>query len=297
MPSHIFTRLGLWDESIQSNLVSTASAKCYAESAGISGHWDEELHGMDYLIYAYLQKAENDLAKEQFDYLRSIREVFPVNFKVAYSFAAIPSRYYLENRLWKEAAGMEMHPAGFPWQKFPWQKALIHFTRLLGSVHTGNTAMARTELNNLYSIHDTLTRQKDVYKANQVLIQVRTGEAWLLYAEGKTKEAIAKMTLAAGLEDKTEKSPVTPGEVLPAKELLGDLLLQLNNPAEALAAYEACLQKHPNRFNSLYGAALASEKNNDREKANSYYRQLTTVANSPKSDRPELVKARSFLKK
>jgi len=132
MPSHIFTRLGLWDESIKSNLVSTSSAKCYAENAAIKGHWDEELHGMDYLVYAYLQKADIDLAKKQYDYLKTINEVYPVDFKVAYAFAAIPARYLLENKMWKDAANLEIYPVAFPWEKFPWQKAIIHFARTIG---------------------------------------------------------------------------------------------------------------------------------------------------------------------
>ena len=172
MPSHIFTRLGLWDECIRSNLTSTASAKCYAENAGLKGHWDEELHGMDYLVYAYLQKGDDSLAKAQWDYLRTIREVYPANFKVAYAFAAIPARYVLENKMWKEAASLEIYPRSFPWDKFPWQEAIIHFARLLGSVHTGLRDSAISELDKLKIIRDTLQRQGDMYKANQVDIQI-----------------------------------------------------------------------------------------------------------------------------
>jgi len=305
MPSHIFTRLGLWDECIHSNLVAASSAKCYAETAGIKGHWDEELHCLDYLVYAYLQKGEIDLAKKQWDYLKTIKEVSPVNFKVAYAFASIPSRYVLENKLWKEAASLKAHE-DFTWEQYPWQKAIIHFTRLLGSVHTGNIDLARTELKNLYTIHDTLTGQKDSYKANQVFIQIKTSEAWILLKEahpdgsvgrGKNDEALKRMYIAADMEDKTEKHPVTPGEVVPARELLGDMLLQLNKPGNALEAYEANLKKHPNRFNGLYGAALAAERSNDLEKANSWYQQLTSIANSSNSNRPELEAARLFLKK
>jgi len=296
MPSHIFTRLGLWNECIQSNLISTSSAKCYAETAGIKGHWDEELHGMDYLVYAYLQRGENNLAKQQFDYLNTIKEVYPVNFKDAYAFAAIPARYYLENKLWKEAAEMNMHPIDFPWQKFPWQKAIVHFTRLMGSVNTNKLDAAKTELKNLDSMRQLLIAQKDVYKANQVLIQLKTGEAWILFKEGKTNEALLQITTTVELEDKTEKSPVTPGEIIPAKESLADMLLLLNKPKEALAAYEANLKTRPNRFNALYGAGLASELCNDLVKANYYYKQLVTIANSPNADRPELKKARLFLK-
>ena len=297
MPSHIFTRLGLWDECINSNLAAAASAKCYAENAGIKGHWDEELHCMDYLVYAYLQKGENDLAKKQWDYLKTINEVHPFNFKVAYAFAAIPARYLLENKLWKEAADLKVHNENFPWAKFPWQKAIVHFTRLLGSVHTGNIDLARAELKKLNTIYDTLTIQKDVYKANQVLIQIKTAEAWILFAAGKNDAALKHMNIAADMEDKTEKHPVTPGEVIPARELLGDMLLQINKPAKALEAYETNLKKHPNRFNGLYGAGLASKRTNNIEKATYYYRQLTAIVNSPNANRPELEIARLFLKK
>jgi Tetratricopeptide repeat len=297
MPSHIFTRLGLWDECIQSNLVAASSARCYAENAGIKGHWDEELHSLDYLVYGYLQKGENKLAKEQCAYLTTIHEVYPANFKVAYAFAAIPARYLLENKMWKEAAGLQMHPADFPWQKFPWQKAITHFTRLLGAVHIGNIDSAKAELKKLNIIHDTLIAQKDLYKANQVQIQIKTSEAWIQFKEGKNNEALKLMQVAAGMEDNTEKSPVTPGEVIPAMEILGDMLLQMNKPDSALKTYEADLKKHPNRFNGLFGAGLAAEKCNNFEKANTYYRQLIDIANSKDSNRPELEIAALFLKK
>ncbi|HTI12396.1 MAG TPA: tetratricopeptide repeat protein [Puia sp.] len=296
MPSHIFTRLGLWDECIKSNLVSTSSAKCYAENADMKGHWDEELHGMDYLVYAYLQKGDNSRAKEQRDYLGKIEDVYPLNFKVAYAFAAIPARYVLENKIWNEAANLETHPVAFPWEKFPWQKAIIHFTRALGAIHTGNRDLARSEQEKLKVIYDTLTIEKDNYKAHQVEIQLKAVEAWMLLKEGKTNKALECMNDAAAMEDATEKSPVTPGEVIPARELLGDLCLQMGNYTAALEAYQEDLQKHPNRFNGLYGAGLAAEKSGDREKAKVYYRQLldSSIPNSP---RPELALAKAFLKK
>ena len=297
MPSHIFTRLGLWDECIRSNIAAASSAKCYAESAGLKGHWDEELHALDYLVYGYLQKGENSLAKQQWDYLNTMQDVSPVNFKVLYAFAAIPSRYVLENKLWKEAAALPMPSLHLPWEKFPWQKAIIHFTRLLGSAHTGNLDSAKAELKKLTKIRQALMDQKDDYKAGQVQIQVKTGEAWIFLKEGKSKEALTSMKAAASMENKTEKHPVTPGEVLPAMELLADMLLQLNKPAEALYAYEASLKKHPNRFNGLYGAALASERNNNPEKATFYYQQLLAITNSGTAVRQELQAAKGFLKK
>ena len=294
MPSHIFTRLGLWDECIASNLASVSSAKCYAENAGIKGHWDEELHGLDYLEYAYLQKGQNDSAKQLLNYLDNIREVSPVSFKDAYAFAAIPARYFLENKFWKEAAGMQLRPADFPWQKFPWQEAIVHFARLLGSAHTGNIEAAKAELKKLNELHDTLATQKDVYKATQVMIQVKIGEAWILFAEKKFDEALQIMTAASDLEDKTEKSPVTPGEVLPAKELLADMLLQLNKPADALNAYEANLKTHPNRLNSLYNAILAAAKSNNTERKDYYQRQLVAIAGSSGVDRSELKNSKLY---
>ncbi len=297
MPSHIFTRLGLWDDCIHANLASISSARCYAASAGIKGHWDEELHAMDYLVYAYLQKGENDFAKQQYDYLKTIDKVYPVNFKDAYAFAAIPSRYFLENKMWKEASVIVMQPSKFPWGKFPWQESIVHFARLLGCVHSGNIGSAETELKDLHRMYDTLAAQKDTYKANQVMIQIKSGEAWILYAKSKTQAALQLMITAADMEERTEKSPVTPCEVIPAQELLGDMLMMLKKPDEALKAYQADLNTHPNRFNGLYGAGLAAEKTNDPVKAKYYYAELMGIANTPNASRTELENAKQFLKK
>ena len=297
MPSHIFIRMGLWDEAIHSNLSSVSSAKCYAEETGIKGHWDEELHGLDYLVYAYLQKGDNLRAREQWDYLNKMEHVSPVNFKVAYAFAAIPSRYLLENKVWEKAAGLTVSPPNLKWQDYPWQEAIIHFTRLLGSVHTGRIDSAKAELNILTAIQDTLLKQKDSYKANQVQIQIKTSEAWILFKEGREKEALNLMKSAAHMEDRTQKHPVTPCEVIAARELLGDMLLQMNQPQLALQAFEAGLKKNPNRFNGLYGAGLAPEKFNDLEKAKHYYQKLLQVSTSANSDRPELEKIEVFLHK
>lgn len=293
MPSHIFTRLGLWNECIQSNIESVSSAQCYAEAAGIKGHWDEELHGLDYLMYAYLQKGENDSAKKQWDYLKTITEVSPVNFKVAYAYAAIPSRYLLENKMWDEASKLEFFPAKFAWDKYPWQKAIIHFTRLYGSVQINDITTAKKELEKLQVIHDTLINQKDNYKANQVAIQINAGEAWIYLKEGQKDKALQRMLIAAEMEDKTEKHPVTPGEVIPARELLGNMYLELNNAAKALEAFELDLAKRPNRFNGLYGAALSAKQSGNTQKTKNYFQQLVSIAN-PSAGRQELKEARQF---
>lgn len=297
MPSHIFTRLGLWDECINSNIGSVSSAQCYAQSTGIKGHWDEELHGLDYLMYGYLQKGDNTDAKRQLDYLGSIQKVSPENFKVAYAFAAIPSRYVLENKSWKDAADLQLHDPDFPWKEYPWQLGIYHFARLMGNVNSSQPEAAKKELNTLDSLHSVLVGLKDPYKANQVQIQYNSGKAWILFKEGKREEALKIMNAAADLEDKTEKHPVTPCEVLPARELLGDMLLQMNEPAQALAAYENDLHNRPNRFNSVYGAAKAAEGAKDMAKAGAYYKQLVTIAGSENSSRPELREAKAKMSK
>lgn len=295
MPSHIFTRLGLWDEAIQSNIASVASAQCYAQQNGIK-HWDEELHGLDYLTYAYLQKGDSHNAKKQLDYLLSIKETSPANFKVTYAFAAIPARYYLENRQWTEAATLSFPVANFSWDNNLWQKAIIHFARVMGAVHSGQSRISAKELEELKRIRDTLAAQGDTYKEQQVNIQLTTGEAWSLLKSGKKQEALQRMQLAAKLEDSTEKHPVTPAEVLPAKELLGDMLMELKDYPAALQAYEQNLKRHPNRFNALLGAAQAASKAGNPSKAIAYYQQLIKVSD-PNSPRPELQMAKKILEK
>jgi hypothetical protein len=296
MPSHIFTRLGLWDESIRSNTRSVEAARCYAESMGVRGHWDEELHGLDYLIYAYLQRGDNKAADQQLKYLDTIVEVNPANFKVAYTFAASPCRWALENRKWAEAARLPLQPVSFPWDKFPWQEAIVHFGRLLGSAHTGDAHAAQTELSKLDTLYERLVRENDAYKARQVEIQITAGKAWIANLNGKKMEALRLMKQAANMEDSTSKSPVTPGEVLPARELYADLLLDLHKNEAAFKEYEMVLGKCPNRFNSLSGAGLAAERAGDVSGAVHYYRQLLATA-APGSDRLELVAARTFLGK
>ena len=291
MPSHIFTRLGLWDEAIQSNIASTESARCYAETAGIKGHWDEELHGIDYLIYAYLQKGESKLAKEQLDYFKTIKEVYPDNMKVAYSFASIPARYLLENKMWKEAASLAINPGNFPWEKFAWQKAIFHFTRSLGASNSDQLDLAKAEWNELNKLHDELVKQKETYKANQVDIQLKASLAWIQLKEGKNKEALDNMNLSADMEDKTEKHPVTPGEVLPARELLADMLMQMNKPAQALEMYEANLKTRPNRRNSIYGAWAAAEASGKKESAKIYAKQFQDITGKDISASSRLISA------
>ena len=295
MPSHIFTRLGLWDESIQSNLNSASSARCYAEEVVMDGHWSNEIHAMDYLVYAYLQKGDNVKANEQYEYLQTMDKVYPANFVVAYPFAAIPARMVLENKQWAKAVNLQVHSSELQWEQFPWQKSMVHFARSLGASNTGDINSAEKELAVLQSLQQELVNKDDKYQANQVMIQVKASQAWIHFAKGNNEEALTLMQEAADMEDNTEKHPVTPGEVLPARELFGDLLLAMNKPSLALEAYEIDLKGHPNRFNGIYGAAIASKGVGDEEKAIMYFEMLMKLVESTESDRPEIEEARAYV--
>lgn len=295
MPSHIFTRLGLWEESIVSNINSVSSAQCYAENLGLQGHWDEEIHGLDYLTYAYLQKADDQKAREQISYLKNIKEVFPVNFKVAYTFAAMPARYAMERRDWPAAAGLQFEPTNFPWEKFLWEGANINFARMMGAIHTRNLAGAGKELAEIKVKYEKLLQAKEAYKANLLLIQIKTGEAWINLKKGKREAAFSMMQEAADMEDATAKHPVTPGEIIPARELLGDLYMEAGDFTNALLAYEEDLKRHPNRFNALYGAGMASKKSGDLPRAKYYYEQLIGLIKSSAGDRPQIALMEEFL--
>lgn len=299
MPSHIFTRLGLWEESINTNINSASSAVCYAQSSQSEGNWAQEIHAMDYLVYAYLQQGDNIKAYEQNDYLKSMKKIFPLNhFAVAYTANAIPARIALENRQWLKAANLERPQLEFDWQPFPWEQSILHFARAIGSVRLGNVESAETELKIIQEFHKELAGVKSAmasYKADQVNVEIKTIEAWIAFAKGNTEIGIELMNLAADLESQTTKHPVTPGEVLPANQLLGDMYMELNDPGKALLAYEADLTNHPNRFNSIYGAATAASELGDNESASNYFHQLIKLVGTVDSDRKELKEAKEYL--
>jgi tetratricopeptide (TPR) repeat protein len=294
MPSHIFTRLGLWQDSIQSNLASAAAAKSYAARTRPGTASFDQLHAMDYLVYAYLQGAQDRKAKEILDEIQPMGQADP-EFAAAYAFAAIPARYTLERRRWSEAAALVVHPAGFPWDRFRYAEAITYFARALGAARSGDTAAAGRDVEKLASIQKALAEGKDIYWATQVEIQRQAAAAWLAHAEGKNEEALKLMRSVAELEDSTEKHPVTPGPVIPARELLGELLLELNEPKLALKEFETAILAAPNRFNGLYGAAKAAELSGDREKARTFYAKLAAVSERSDGERPELQAAKMFL--
>jgi tetratricopeptide (TPR) repeat protein len=298
MPSHIFTRLGLWQEAINSNLDAKAAAHAFATRNHMRGAWDEQLHAMDYLTYAYLQRAQDKQAANVLDELYKIQVVEPQTFKAAYAFTAIPARYALERRQWKEAATL-IFPSkelkAFPWEDFPWARAHIHFARAIGAARSGDTASARREVDTLAGIQQALVEVKGDYDwAKQVSIQGMVASAWLEYAEGKHEESLRLLRKAADLDDATEKHPVTPGAILPAREQLGELLLELKQPAAALQEFESSFKRTPDRFNGLYGAARAAKLAGDQKRAKSYYKKLVTLVGED-STRPEVDEAKTFL--
>ncbi|MGZ8532961.1 MAG: hypothetical protein ACXW6J_20575 [Candidatus Binatia bacterium] len=297
MPSHIFTRIGLWQESIQSNLGAVAASKAYAAKAHPEAAYYEHLHALDYLAYAYLQGAQDREAKNVLDELRAIKKVQPEAFQAAYAFAAIPARYTLERRRWSEAAALTVTPTTFPWSRFPWSEAVTHFARAMGSARSGNVANARKDIEKLESLQEALVKAKDSYWAKQVDIQRRVATAWYLRTERKNDEALQLMQSAADLEDSTDKHPVTPAPIQPARELLGEMLLELGDPAQALKQFEASHRIEPNRFRGLYGAAKAAQAAGDREKARHYYQRLVSLCERADTDRPEIKEAKAYLTK
>ena len=250
MPSHTFTRVGLWQESVETNRRSMHVA---LETGSIS----EALHASDYAMYAYLQMGKEAEAKAILDGLPSLASRFnpaaitgaATGAAGAFALAAIPARWVLERGAWSEAARLEARSTAWPYAE-----AMTWFARALGAAHTRDLAGARLAVDSLGAIHLRLAAQGEGYWAGQVSIQQLGARAWLLLASGNTSEALARMREAAAREDSTEKSAVTPGPLAPARELLGDMLLELERPAEALVEYRAVLQKEPNRRHSLLRA-------------------------------------------
>ena len=288
MPSHIFTRLGLWQESIDSNLASAASAQ-KNNSPG------NELHARDYLIYAYLQVAQDREAKKALESPPPGRPDDPQYMNWLYATGASPARYAVERRRWSEAAALPVPPNTFPRERYSWTEANLHYARALGWSHIGDTEAAQKELQQLASIREILTRENNSYWADQVDIQREIAAAWITLAHDKREEALQQMRSAADHEDKTDKHNVTPGVILPARELLGEMLLELKQPRQAMTEFEATLRTAPNRFNALSGAAHAAKLAGDNEKAKTYYAKLLTICGHADGDRPELQDARSFL--
>jgi hypothetical protein len=282
MPSHIFTRVGYWKESIAANLASIKAAKADKEST-------EQLHADDYLVYAYLQLGRDRDARDVIDQMTQVANASTDVYGGSFALAASPARYAIERGDWKSAAALELRPT-----KFANVMAITHFARALGAARSGNPEAAKADIAKLVELRDKLKEAKDAYWSNQVDIQYQIATAWLLNGQGKHDEALAAMKAAADAEDKTEKSPVTPGPLAPARELYGDMLLERGNAKEALAAYQATMAKEPNRFNGFVGAAESALVLGDKATAKVDYEKLLAMADG-NSDRPALAAARAFV--
>jgi len=288
MPSHIFTRLGLWDEVITTNRgVVTAALK-----HGIVG---EALHGSDYQVFGHLQKNEDDLARGVIDAapkLSDVQRESTIFFAGLYATASMPAHYAVERRQWTEAAQLS-DPAGFPGGRYAWADAAIYFARALGAARSGRIDQARRDVDTLRTLQQTLVTQHESYWAVQVEIQRRAAEAWLALAEQRPDAALELARSAADLEDGTDKHPVTPGAIVPARDLLGQMLLELDRPREALAEFTKVLALEPNRFGALYGSARSAERSGEISKARELYAALIKLA--PQSRRSEIQHARELL--
>jgi hypothetical protein len=285
MPSHIFTRVGYWQESIDSNMASGRSAKA-------AGDFHEQLHAMDYLVYAYLQLGQDKKAGDVVEAMNTISGFTETALPGPYARAASPARYAVERGDWKAAAALEVRPS-----PLPQAQAMTYFARAVGAARSGDPAAAKADIAKLGEMHDKLVQAKDAYWATQVDIQRQIATAWVLYAEGKRDEALAAMSAAADAEDKTEKHPVTPGVPKPAREFYAGMLLENGMAKEALAAYEATLKKEPNRLAAYVGAAKAAEKAGDPAKAREYYGKVVAIASDADKARADVNDARVFLAK
>lgn len=285
MPSHIFTRVGLWDESITSNSTSAAVAAKAEETSKNGEARDQRLHAMDYLEYAYLQSGRVKQAKGVFDEMKLLPPVSGLTLTGNYASAAIPARYAVELGNWKDAGKLQVDEAGVPWaQAITWMAIGI------GNARAGNLDRAKQAERTLASLREAIAAEKNTYWSNQVEVQRREVAAWIAEQSGNHDDAVSGMRAAAELEESMDKHAVTPGAITPARELLAQLLLLQNQAKQAVAEYETVLKVAPNRFNALYGAATASDLAGDAVAASNYFRKLTQVAVG--DERPELVTAR-----
>ena len=295
MPSHIFTRLGLWQDSIQANLASEAAARNYAAKVKMAGTWDEQLHAMDYLVYAYLQTAQDRAAERLVENLRKMTGAAAANFKAGYALAAIPARHVLERHQWTEAAALELAPKDFPWSNHAWPLALNRFARCLGAARSGNAVEARRQLELLSQLRPAGSEGSATYGLRQVEILYAGARAWTARAEHQDDEALRWMRQAADQEEAIEKKPVTPGPLLPARELLGELLVETGKARDALVEFDKALKESPKRFNSLYGAGRAAAALDEKALAKDYFKQLVATCERSDAQRPELLEARAWI--
>jgi tetratricopeptide (TPR) repeat protein len=294
MPSHIFTRLGMWDESIAANQASAEASRAYAAMRHRDASEAEELHALDYMAYSYLQEARDAEAKKIVDIAAKVRKTNPeLEFSAAYALAAIPTRYAFERNDWKAAAALTV-PNVPHWSSFPFMEALIEYGHALGRAHTGDIEGARKAIARMQELRDATKESKFDYFKSHLDLQMRAATAWIAASEGKKNEAIEMLRQAADAEDILGKHPVSPGAFVPIREQLGTLLLEAGQSKEAQREFEAALKIYPGRFRGLYGAARAAEQTGDKENASRYYAKLAAQTAKSSGSRDELNHIREF---
>jgi tetratricopeptide (TPR) repeat protein len=289
IPSHIFARLGLWQDSIDANRPAAKVDNLF---------W--KFLAMDFLLYSYLETGQDQAAKKVLDEFTAIESVDVHHVNIAYVLADMPTRYAVERRRWDEAAAISLPKTDYPWTRFPQAEAVLVFVRALGAARTADATTANKDLDRLQELHANLVKAEgDAFKdywLTQIDVHRQMVTAWITHAEGKREEALQMLRTAADREDAIEKDPVVPATIISARELLGEMLLESNRPQQALEAFEADLRNEPSRFWSLYGAAQAAERAGDRERARSFYADLVARSVGADGDRAALKAARTFLR-
>jgi tetratricopeptide (TPR) repeat protein len=297
MPSHIYTRLGMWSKSIEANAASADAAREYAAKYHPDAANYNELHALDYLTYAYLQTAQDAKARDVAARLAAITKTSPeTDFAVAYAAGAMPARLVLERQAWQEAASLAPANPRLV-EKFPFDAAHVEYARALGRVRTKDLEGARQALARMQQLHDASTDPAAAYFRRQLELQQLAVKGWLAWGEGRNDEAIAFLRYAADEEDALGKHPVSPGAILPVRELLGDLYLEIDRPADAVVAFEQSLALNPERYRAIAGAARAAERAGKTENARDYYTRLLDLAKPGDGTRPEIAQARAYLEK
>src|SRR3954463_5828091 len=295
MPSHIFTRLGMWDESIAANRASAEASRAYSAMRHRDATEAEELHALDYMAYSYLQEAQDAEAKKIVDLAAKVRKTNPeLEFSAAYALAAIPTRYAFERNDWAAAATLSI-PNVPHWSWFPFMEALIEYGHALGRAHTSDVEGARKAIARMQELRDATKDPKFDYFKSHLDLQMQAATAWVAAAEGKNNDAIDILRRAAGSEEIMGKQPGSPGAFVPIREQLGTLLLEVEQPREAQRQFEAALKIYPGRFRGLYGAAKAAEQAGDNENASRYYTKLAAQTTRAGNSRDELNHIREFL--
>ncbi len=298
MPTHIFTRLGLWDESISANHACrrTDEARLARLYPGRSS--PELLHCGDYMVYAYLQQGEDEKARRMVEQISASQRFDDGNFAVGYALLAVSARYTLERRDWQAAAALKRPDAELEWSQFAYAEGITHFANAIGAARSGALERARQAVSQLERLHARLANQPPAGPydwAGHVESTRLAAAGWIAFADGQPEDAVRLLTEAAQLEETVGKHPVTPGAILPAYELLGELLLELNRPNEALDAFERALQSSPRRFNGLLGAARAARAAGERDVAAEHYAALVEVAGRSATRQNEIREANAFL--